>query len=89
MDPIKLERAFDVMALALGEAGFDSQTIIKFVQNARRSFGVSHEDASKTKIKADLAVLAGEVKDDSSVDGGNASSGAGKASGPKPKPGPN
>jgi len=67
----KLNRAFDVMAIALGEAGCDAQTIVKFVQNARQFFGIQHEEATKTRTKADLAVLANELKekeDDSSVD---------------------
>jgi|RhiMethySRZTD1v2_1073278.scaffolds.fasta_scaffold131359_4 hypothetical protein len=79
----KLDRAFDVMAIALGEAGLDSATIVKFIQNARRSFGVAHEDHTKTKTKADLAALAGELKekaDDSSVDGGSKAVKSSKAS---------
>ena len=72
IDKDKLNRAFDVMALALGEAGLDAPSIVKFLQSARLNFGIPHEDSTKTRIKADLAVVAGELKeqaDDSSVDG--------------------
>jgi len=68
----KLNRAFDVMTLALGEAGCEAQTIVKFVQHARQFFGIAHETTEKTRLKADLSVLAGELKeqtDDSSLDG--------------------
>lgn len=68
----KLNRAFDVMVIALGEAGCEAQTIVKFVQHARMFFGITHEPAEKTRTKADFAVLAQELKekaDDSSVDG--------------------
>lgn len=93
-DLTKLNKAFDVMALALGEAGLDIHTITKFLQNARRSFGIAHEDPAKTQIKAEMAVLAGELQaketsDDSSVDGSGSAAQPGKTGRAGAKPGAN
>ena len=77
----RLNRAFDVMAIALAEAGSDPQTIVKFVQYARQFFGVPHEESAKTRTKADIAVLATELKerdDDSSMDRGSEATQSGK-----------
>ena len=93
-DTTKLNKAFDVMALALGEAGLEAGAITKFLQNARRSFGIAHEDPAKTQIKAEMAILAAELReketsDDSSVDGSSSAAQPGKAGRAGAKPAPN
>ena len=70
MDSQKIARAFDLMTMALADAGFDAATITKLLAANRRMLALPAEDSKATKLKTDFAVLATEVKDDPTLDRG-------------------